>query len=251
MECNKVIEQLATEDDMLASLAMKDLLARPDIGEVVAAYMDAPNPLLRKRMHQIATIADRRQRAMRDFRSFLLDNKTSLWELAIIINCMLDRQTSAEQICSVFMRYIESPGETVKSVTGFAKLISDLGLHTIDAPQHYFTDLLVNDVMLNNCGDECAVALVASRLGAVLGWPLTIGFYRNAIALRDRMFNVVIPANGWGVTHALTKEFLPLDKHSFIIYYLGMLRNAATIDQLPLIMAKIDYLIHTAIALKK
>ncbi|MBO4511186.1 MAG: hypothetical protein J5746_00315 [Victivallales bacterium] len=250
MESNDIIEQLSSDDEVLASLAMKDLLARPDVGDIIAAYMDAPEPNLRRRIHQLSTINERRLRINVDFKEALLDNRSSFWELAVAINCIIDRQTSPMQINTVMERYVAQPMEVVKSITAFAKLMSDTGLHTENVPMHCLTDFLVNDVMLNNYGDECGVALVAQRLGAIYGWPLVIGFYRNALALRDRMFNVLLPSE-WGVTHALTKEFLPLDKHSFAIYYLGQMRNAATVDQLPILMTKLSYLIHTAIVLKK
>jgi len=250
MENNEIIEQLSSDDEILASLAMKDLLARQDVEDVVAAYMDAPNPNLRRHIHQIATINERRLKVNGDFKEALLDDRRSFWDLAVTINCILDHQTTPMQINGIMERYLPHPVEVVKSITAFAKILSDTGLHTENVPQHYLTDFLVNDVMLNNCGDECGVALVAQRLGAIYGWPLIIGFYRNALALRDRMFNVLLP-NEWGVTHALTKEFLPLDKHSFAIYYLGQMRNAATIDQLPLLIARLSYLLHTSIILKR
>jgi len=250
MESSNIIEQLSSEDETLASLAMKDLLARRDVADVIAAHMDAPDPILRRRIHQLSAIYERRLRISVDFKDALLDNRSSFWNLAVAINCILDRQASALQINTVLERYVVHPVEMVKSITAFAKLMLDTGLHTTIMPQHGLTDYLVNDVMLNNYGDECGVALVAQRLGAIYGWPLVIGFYRNALALRDRMFNVLLP-NEWGVTHALTKEFLPLDKYSFAIYYLGQMRNAADIDQLPIIITKIGYLMHTALVLKK
>ncbi len=247
---SSIIDKLAADDEIEASLALKELIARRDVDEIVAAYMDSPDANIRRRMHQLATMSDRRNALVKRFKEVLSDDRLGLWELGVVVNNIVDRCTSELQLNALMEHIASEYACSVESTSAFSKLINELGLRVQEVQERYVTDYLVNDVMLNNCGDETAVCLIAMGIGARCGWPLVPGIYRNVICLRDRMSNVMIPSNGWGVVHVLDREFMEFDKHGFAIHLLGMLRNAAMVDQLPLVMAKIDYLLLTAVEVK-
>ena len=231
MRKEELIRLLSEEDEIAASLAMKEMLSRQDLTEVIAEYEDTENPLLRKRIQQLSSIFNRicLDSSMEET---INDVGRTPWDVFSQINVVIDRQTSLVQLHELLGEFISYGRFRFRSTEQFVDYMKRLQLCAEPYSERFVTEYLVSDVLFNRTGNPLVVAVIAHQIARIHGYVVHIGSINDKICLRDNSFNVMIPADDWIVFHPPASDFHPLDKRALAIQLLSGIFAASILEQL-------------------
>lgn len=246
-ELSTLMELLANADDTDASIVMRQLLQLPEVDNLILQHQDSPNPSIRKRIHQLASILNRRKLA-ESFPQLLTDNSSSFWDIAVTINVILDQQTSVPQINALLENIIGKPFYKCKNAPVFSKILKSIPFVIKHPNDCYIVDFLISDVLLNNSGNPLLIAVAAQRIGQLSAWPAAIGLVNNKVALRDMTYTVMIIEEGLNIKHLPVNDFIPLTKKEFAVRILAKILQAAYIDQMTSLVVDTQKLLADAMA---
>ena len=151
MDKEKLIRLLSGEDEIAASLAMKELLSRSDLTEFIAKYEDSENPLLRRRIQQLASIFNRICLDS-SLEETINDVGRTPWDVFSQINVVIDRQTSLVQIHELLGEYISNGRFRFRNTEQFVDYMKRIQLRAEPYSERYVTEYLVSDVLFNRTG---------------------------------------------------------------------------------------------------
>lgn len=230
------ISLLEDEDESNASIAMKELLSSGEADGVIAEYMDADSPLMRRRIQELACISNYR-RMKSEFPGRVLDGTLSPWECLSWINVIMDFRTSLPQLDGMLEDYLEDM-PPVRGIASFIKMIKETGIGIDDSCDHYITKYLLSDVMVHNTGDRLPVAVIIQRLGELAGWRTQIGTVNGRLCIRDRHFNIILITSDMDnkLPH-VDDAFRPMSIREIAIEELSKILSSAEIDQIASVIA--------------
>ena len=232
MRKDELIRLLSGKDEIAASLAMKEMLSRQDLTEVIAEYEDTENPFLRKRIQQLSSIFNRICLDS-SLEETIDDVSRTPWDVFSQINVVIDRQTSLVQLHELLGEYISYGGRfRLRSTEQFVDYMKRLQLCAEPYSERFVTEYLVSDVLFNRIGNPLVVAVIAHQIARIHGYVINIGTINDKICLRDNSFNVIIPADDWIVFHPSASDFHPLDKRALAIQLLAGIFAASILEQL-------------------
>ncbi len=195
-----LINLLEDEDRHVSSMAMEQLLTLDgDVDRLIAEFQEAPNPVLRGRIHQLGNIVKlRRERTL--LINEVVDGKPTVWDGILRIN----RQYNPQMNLRNLNRMIEELAARVPSP------ISTVGMATFMHNETFsFTgedilgaDLyLLEDVLTQHVGAPILLSVIAKHLGEIYGWNALIVLFKGKHCLYDEQTcDLVEPAEGWRVT---------------------------------------------------
>lgn len=234
-----LISLLEDEDDANASIAMKELLDAYDVQAVIAENMDTDSPLMRKRIHELACL-DNRRRLKNDLPKQILENSLTPWEFLARVNTIIDFRTSLPQLEDMVRDYLDDPLPEVRNIADFIAFIKDTGLGIDDSNDFFITKFLPSDVLVHNTGDRMTVAIILQHLGHLLGWDTVIGVLDGFVCLRGKNADVVVITSEMDKVAPNSGELRCLTLREVAIDELSKILSSACIDQIASVMLDIQ-----------
>ena len=191
-----LISLLDDENENTASFALKELInGGKKTMEVLSEFQESPQPLIRKRVHQIQAIHQIKK--ARDILSRRLENKHSgLWNGLMEIHlAWFDRDTK-ENINLIFCELLEEflilDELSAESVASFMKMTGFvLGLKGNIDPEYY----CLGSVLESKIGNDSLLSAIAYKLLIERGIKAKLIRYQNTICLL--MDNKIIIPDDW------------------------------------------------------
>ena len=230
MEPDFFISMLADEDEANASIAIRELLKYPDLQRTIAEYQDSDDPLVCRRIHQLASIKNRLDR-MAEFPRLLDAGKLTHWQALSTINVIVDTRTSFQQLDDMLPKLLGDDIPIMRSPREFCNTIRDLGFSVDETNDNFIVKYLLMDAMASFSGDPLVVGVICQQLGALCGWNTTLGRLDNHVCLRDRFNNLCSLHPDDIRFRSNIRHFKPVSVRELSIEILGKIHSAACIDQ--------------------
>jgi len=197
---NALISLLQDEDVRVASLAMEQLLQLGPVTEqTIAQYQDCHDPHLRQRMHQLASILQRRQ-ARRDFIEAVASEKMTVWAGVCRITALYDPQIALDTVEAT----VVSMGEDLAAGrAGAAQVAAVLRDWEFAVPEQDLLDVelyLADSVLESKYGSPVLLCVLGQEIGRRCGWNATVGLYEGRFCLIDGGNLLLDPTSGWHIT---------------------------------------------------
>ena len=189
---------LQDDDIKVASLAMEQFLNLGLAEAAIAEFQEDHDPKLRQRIHQLSGIL-RRRRAREEFLAGVEQERFTLWDGVIQINCLYDPQCQADQVTE-FIQTLAS-GISSDAATA-AKIAALMREQEFTVPEEDLLDVdlyLVERVLETKYGSPALLCAIAQQAGQEAGWSSTIVLYEGRFCLIDRHNLLLDPAEGWHV----------------------------------------------------
>ncbi|MBR0459359.1 MAG: hypothetical protein IJJ26_08980 [Victivallales bacterium] len=228
---DQLIEILKQEDEEKASLAMKALLELPNVSDIIARHEDTDNPLLRRRIQQLASIFNRLCLGA-TLENVIRNNEHTAWDVFCQINVILDRQTSLVQINDLMMSVVCYDRFRCRTTEQFVDFMKETGVLVDHTEERYLTAFLPSDVLFSRIGSSLVVTALAQQAARLHNYRTTIGCYQDEICLRDSSFNVILPGRDWTIVHPVVGEFEELDKRNLAVRLLSNIFTSSILEQL-------------------
>ena len=195
-----LISLLQDEDLRVASLAMEQLLQLGHVAdETIAEYQDSHDPRLRQRMHQLASILQRR-RARREFIDAVATEKMTVWEGICRITSLYDPQSALDGVEETVVSMGEdiSPGHA-----GAAQVGAVMREWEFVVPEQDLLDVelyLADSVLESKYGSPVLLCVLCQEIGRRCGWKATLGLFEGRFCLIDGGNLMLDPTSGWHIT---------------------------------------------------
>lgn len=197
----EMLLNLAEDSDLeVSTLALEQLLTRPDLPEVLARSQDTNNKNRLRRIHQLSSILT--MSGLREkFISRMTRNTLSVWEGLVILDRLYDSQSSESFIYRKAdeLRKNFSPRRQT-SLSRLSQFMCDqeFGLPTNGAIWDFGLYLL-GDVLTNHLGMPILLCAVAKYMMSK-ETPLRYCLMAGRFCLIDTAHDVIDPMDNWKVT---------------------------------------------------
>ncbi len=194
-----LINLLQDEDRHVSMVAMEQLLARTDdVDELIAEYQEAPDPVLRSRIHQLGNIRQLR-RARSTFIEGAKKSKITLWEGLLQINYQFNPRMDFSEIDSEISELVASAPKKLTTY-GLTEFMQDENFTFPDGDILDSDLYLIEEVIYQRLGAPILLSVIAKEIGQRLGWHSSIVVYKGRHCLIDDSGNLIRPTEGWAIT---------------------------------------------------
>ena len=229
MERDFFISMLEDEDDANASIALRELLNAPDLDSIIAEHQDSDNQMVRRRIHQLASMKNRRE-LMVEFPKKLNSGEYSNWEAMATVNVILDPRTSFQQLDDMLPELLDNDLTPICSTKEFCDTIRELDFAVDETSDNFIVKYLLGDTMTNFNGDPLLVAVVCQQLGLLCKWKTTLGRIDGMVCLLDRRDNICSLHPDDPNLRLNLLHFKPISVRELAIEVIGKIHSAACID---------------------
>jgi hypothetical protein len=234
-EMPAILTLLQDDDDCVASLVMEHLLSagEPELLDTVAEYQEAPNPLLRHRIHQLSSILSRRQVQAGMIRE-IKNNALGSWETACQLNRLYGgRHYSQSAVDEEVARLLDSCKEAgIRTAGGLAGFLRDQRFSVADKNDMFDIRLhMIQEVLLDRLGSEILLCVLMQHLGSKIGWNSAVVVYHGTFCLIDSQRQLVEPLERWRLVKLDEKEAVhACSRRDVFLAMLSQLFMAATVE---------------------
>ena len=229
-----LLSMLEDASDANASLVMKELLDSGEAEAIIAENMDSPSETMRRRIHQMSSILERR-RLLDAFPGMVNDSIYTHWECLLCLNAIFEFRVSMEQIDGMMDEILDG-ADQITDIRGFRSFIERLGILIDDSTDNFITKYLVSDVLVHNNGAPSVVSAVVQRAGELCGWETRMGHLDGGICLLDKNGDAIMVRQDWEVLRPAPSQFIPWSVHSYAVEILSKIYTSACIDQITSVM---------------
>ena len=191
---------LLDDDHKIAIQAMEKLLEyNHDLDDFIKENQDTNNPRIRRRIHQMGSILNRRRRKD-DFLESVATGGCSLLDGMIQLS-LLNNPKLAE--ATVRKRFHQLAVKFSKLEPSSENLIEFMREENFFVPETFCleTDLLLLDTVLQyRLGSAITLCAIAKSLGDAFDWPTEIVVYEGLFCLLDQEKNLINPTFSWKLT---------------------------------------------------
>lgn len=223
---------LSDSDDSNVSIAMLEILKNGNVKEVIRQNQDSDNPIIRKRIQQLASVVARKE-AYDTLRNKVDDDDFTMWDLIKNINVLMDARASLQQLDSMLFNLLGKCPPPIHNMEEFRSLISELQLNYEPMDDNFVVQLLPFDVMVHLTGALSTVTIIAQQLGKLCGFETEMVQINGQYCLHDEDNVFIYPADKWKMLKAkTTKRFTKPSKRQVAIDMLARILASAYVDQL-------------------
>ncbi|MFA6930952.1 MAG: transglutaminase family protein [Lentisphaeria bacterium] len=189
---------LQDRDESIASLAMEQILLSSDFEKQMQNYQDSPEGQVRKRVHQMGNIANRR-RILEHFLASVEKNELDTWQGMMLIDRLYDPQSSfnyLKQMTNELIREFNPRRGVTAALAHFMK-----ERNFLVPSQNWFdvSNFLLGDVLESRIGAAGLLCILAKHIGTFRNWQGNICLHAGRFCLFDENHSLIDPSEEWTI----------------------------------------------------
>lgn len=196
---------LQDSNESVASLAMEQILQLPDFEAQIRSAQDSSEPMLRRRVHQLSSIARRRE-YMGQFLRSALKGRIGLWRAMLLLDHLYDQQSSFSYLESMSKALIHEFSSSRGGSNSLARFMRE---HKFCVPGDNWFDVgnhLLGDVLESRVGSSALLCIIAQHIGSFRGWHSHIVLHQGRYCLLDQNLSMIDPSEDWKLHRKLKDE---------------------------------------------
>ena len=230
-EIDALIKLIQDDDPQIVAMSMEKLLTMDEFVNVkLPELQESSNPKLRLRMHQFASILNRRKK-MSDFLDRVKDNKLDSWIDLVFLNKIFDHEVTTASAAGNF-EHLCSKVKT-KEMNAF-ELSAFMKENNFSTPSEDILDpslFLINEVIICGLGNSLLLASIASLVAAKFNARFSIVLHKGRHCLVDENRMFIDPQNNWSVNQLpADSRVYPCSNKSILLTIISQLYLSALME---------------------
>jgi len=230
---NALLNLLEDDNQRVVSLAMEQLL---NIGSerdaIIAEYQEATNPSLRKRIHQLSSIINRRQK-QKEFIHAIQHEKIPAWQGVIQLNQLYDKTCNKPFIeisTNKLAKKIKKQSKTI-TITNIATIMRSEEF-SVPTEDNLNTELYLMDKILSSrYSSSICLCVLTRQISSLCNTDLVTVLYNGHYCLIDEHNLLLDPSAGWRISKLNNSENLhPCTDKDILLGILSQLFLSAVLD---------------------
>lgn len=205
----EALMSLADDTDVgVSTLAMEQLLTRPDLPAILANYQDDSRPPRRKRIHQLQAVVSRA--VLREsLLAKLSSQRCNAWDAFVALDKIYDTQSSERYIRNLLLPLKEDFQKRSQTVGALAAFMQDNNFAMPRGAFPNYTHYLLGDVLDSHDGNPALLCTVARELSSP-GLKLSFCIMNGKFCLLEPKTSIILdPMENW----TLNRKVAPINFH--------------------------------------
>ena len=196
-EKEALLKLLEDEDPKIATIAIGKLLQYgPDIFPALRGLQESANPLLRKRVHQIEAILEKKIN-FSNFIDRIEKDEILIWEDLIYLNSIYYPDLKPSELQSSMEEAYKNLSAAEFNTKSLCNYMKDKNYYV---PKNDILDSginLISSVLINGEGSPLMLCIISQLWGTRFSWPFQIVLHKGHHCLIDKNKMLIEPANNW------------------------------------------------------
>ncbi|EDM26538.1 hypothetical protein LNTAR_01982 [Lentisphaera araneosa HTCC2155] len=196
-EKEALLKLLEDEDPKIATIAIGKLLQYgPDIFPALRGLQESANPLLRKRVHQIEAILEKKIN-FSHFIERIEKDEILIWEDLIYLNSIYYPDLKPSELQSSMEEAYKNLSAAEFNTKALCNYMKDKNYYV---PKNDILDSginLISSVLINGEGSPLMLCIISQLWGTRFSWPFQIVLHKGHHCLIDKNKMLIEPANNW------------------------------------------------------
>lgn len=196
-EKEALLKLLEDEDPKIATIAIGKLLQYgPDIFPALRGLQESANPLLRKRVHQIEAILEKKIN-FSNFIERIEKDEILIWEDLIYLNSIYYPELKPSELQSSMEDAYKNLSASEFNTKSLCNYMKDKNYYV---PKNDILDSginLISSVLINGEGSPLMLCIISQLWGTRFSWPFQIVLHKGHHCLIDNNKMLIEPANNW------------------------------------------------------